>query len=144
MLGTRTSQQEPKHSNSGNKTTSPFFIQPKITINAPGDAYENEADATAERVMRMAAPSTDQNLFFKPKPISTLQRKCAVCEEEEKLQRKESPSQEISSGEETESYLSSIGSSGIPLPESSRKFFEPRFGYDFSSVKIHNDSSAHK
>lgn len=28
------------------------------------------------------------------------------------------------------------------MPESARKYFEPRFGHDFSSVRVHNDSSA--
>ena len=31
----------------------PFFFQPKLTINQPDDLYEQEADATAERVMSM-------------------------------------------------------------------------------------------
>jgi hypothetical protein len=31
---------------------------------------------------------------------------------------------------------------GQPLPRSERAFFEPRFGYDFSSVRIHTDAHA--
>ena len=64
----------------------PFF-QPKLTINEPGDEYEQEADRMAEQVMRMPI---NNDAFFKPKPlsISRLQRKCHECEEEEKLQRK--------------------------------------------------------
>ena len=68
-------------------------IQPKLTINAPNDIYEQEADAMAEKVMRMPDPSTNDNLFFKPS-VSAIQRKCTHCEEEEKqIQRKESKNQ---------------------------------------------------
>ena len=31
-------------------------IQRKLTVNAPGDAYEQEADRVAEQVMRMPEP----------------------------------------------------------------------------------------
>jgi len=31
---------------------------------------------------------------------------------------------------------------GQPLPAPVRSFFEPRFGYDFSRVRIHNDARA--
>ncbi len=69
--------------------TKRIFFQPKLTINQPNDIYEQEADAMAEKVMRMPDPATNDNLFFKP-AISTIQHKCAHCEEEEKqAQRKE-------------------------------------------------------
>ena len=35
----------------------PPRIQPKLTINAPGDAHEQEADRVAQQVMRMPEPS---------------------------------------------------------------------------------------
>ncbi len=66
-----------------------LFFQPKLSINQPNDIYDQEADAMADKVMRMPDPSTGNNLFFKP-AITSLQRKCAHCEEEEKkIQRKE-------------------------------------------------------
>ena len=34
----------------------PLAVQAKLTIGRPGDRYEHEADAVAERVMRMPAP----------------------------------------------------------------------------------------
>jgi Domain of unknown function (DUF4157) len=100
----------PAESPGGSKTAAPFFgdgrsvsslfIQPKLSVNQPGDAYEQEADATADTVMRM--PGTIMRMpnpvmrmpdpgfgaggggpFFKPSPMPALQRKCAACEEEE-------------------------------------------------------------
>lgn len=55
-------------------------MQPKLTINTPGDIYEQEADAMADRVMRMSSISE--------KPVTgligkSLQRKCTHCEHEE-------------------------------------------------------------
>ena len=71
---------------------SPFFskaqnrvstIQPKLTIGQPNDKYEEEADAMAERVVQTKAIT----------PLTTItplvQEKCATCEEEDKLQKKE-------------------------------------------------------
>ncbi len=66
-----------------------YFFQSKLTIGPVDDPYEREADAVADQVMRM--PARD-DVFFSPKPIPItpfIQTKCAACEEEEKLQRKE-------------------------------------------------------
>src|SRR5262249_39799184 len=49
------------------------------------------------------------------------------------LQRKEV-------GPEIESGISAIEGSGQPLAESTRSFFEARFGSDFSNVRMHKDS----
>ena len=66
-----------------NDRNGPFF-QPKLAVNQPNDVFEQEADAVADKVMRM--PDTTDKKFFSP-PI--VQRKCSHCEEEEKkLQRK--------------------------------------------------------
>jgi hypothetical protein len=63
-------------------------------------------------------------------------------EEEELLQTKEvsDGTPEISPG--VESQINRIRSGGQPLSQSMRDFFEPRFGQDFSRVRIHTDSNA--
>ncbi|MEI8211046.1 MAG: hypothetical protein WCI02_02780 [Planctomycetota bacterium] len=38
-------------------TPTSIRLQPKLTINTPGDKYEQEADRVAEQVMRMPEPS---------------------------------------------------------------------------------------
>ncbi|MCF0074348.1 DUF4157 domain-containing protein [Dyadobacter sp. CY261] len=71
------------------KAQKPFF-QTKLTVNAPGDQYEQEADAVADRVMRMPDPAVaNPAASFRTIPVSSLQRKCAACEREEKVSRKE-------------------------------------------------------
>ncbi|MEP6844388.1 MAG: DUF4157 domain-containing protein [Panacibacter sp.] len=134
-------------SNCGSKV----FIQPKLTINNPNDQYETEADAVADKVMRMESPSIQtkagNNLFFKPAPIkvNTLQRKCVHCgEDEKKMQRKEMNGEEATADEGLENYVGTLSSDGQPLPNEARNFYEPRFGYDFSNVKVHTDSIAAK
>src|SRR6185437_10045122 len=76
------------------KNEKPFFnaspIKAKLTVNQPNDPYEKEADAMADRVVQRLsnksfADSNYSTPFFK-KPDSTVQRKCAACEQEEKLQ----------------------------------------------------------
>src|SRR5262245_29755700 len=85
------------------------FIQAKLKISQPGDAYEQEADRVADQVMRMSDQTTPVAVQPSgPPQISRLQRKCAQCEEEkvhrqpmkdeeeervEPLQAKEAPGQ---------------------------------------------------
>ncbi|MBB6127734.1 eCIS core domain-containing protein [Mucilaginibacter lappiensis] len=144
MLATKQSQAENTVKAQNNK---PFFpsllVQPKLQVNEPGDRYEQEADAMADQVMRMSISSSNESSFFKPAP-PVIQRKCQHCEEEEKLHRKESTTAETSGSHELDNYIGSLGSSGQALPESSRQFFEPRFGHDFSNVRIHTGSVAAK
>jgi pyrrolidone-carboxylate peptidase len=118
-----------------------LFFQPKLTVTAPNDEYEKEADAMADKVMRMQQP------FIQPKPlaITSVQRKCAHCEEEEeKTQRKEMNASETTADHSLESYIGNLNGSGQLLPGEVRNFYEPRFGYDFSNVKVHTDSNAAK
>ena len=63
-------------------------------------------------------------------------------EEEELLQTKEISGEtpEVTPSVETE--INSIRGGGQPLPESVRAFFEPRFGQDFSQVRVHTDTKA--
>lgn len=68
-------------------------------------------------------------------------------EEEEKKEEELLQMKEVSSGvaevsPTTESQINSIRGDGQSLPESVRAFFEPRFGQDFSQVRVHTDAKA--
>ena len=124
------------------------FFQPKLPINQANDPDsfrdQQEADATADKVMRMPCSSADNNLFFHP-AISSIQRKCAHCEEEEKqAQRKESNDNEPAAPEQAETYINSLHGKGRSLAPHERNFFEPRFGHDFSNVQLHTGSEANQ
>ncbi|WP_315817958.1 hypothetical protein [Paraflavitalea speifideaquila] len=104
--------------------STPFFkptIQPKLTINQPNDIYEQEADAMAEKVMRMPGNVATNNFIIKP-AISSIQRKCAHCEEEEKkAQLKEKNNGVSEPSQETENYIYAL-SGGRTLSEQERDF----------------------
>lgn len=111
----------------------PGVLQAKLTIGQPGDIYEKEADRVAEQVMRM--PEEKQSL---------VQRAVAPEEEEEKpIARKESGS---CGGSDVmscmESHINALKGGGQSLSHSTRSFFEPRFGSDFSHVRVHTGSDA--
>jgi hypothetical protein len=54
---------------------------------------------------RTKISSAENKLFFKPAPASTIvQRKCSVCGEEKKLQRKEATTEGIAASEKTRGY----------------------------------------
>src|SRR5215469_8212333 len=61
-----------------------------------------------------------------------LQRKCAACKLEEARGGRLAPPavQEV------------FATSGAPLPPQERAFFEPRFGHDFSRIRVHDDAGA--
>src|SRR5215470_3784525 len=135
------------------------MIQAKLQISQPDDAYEQEADRVAEQVMRMPDAASPEPVIGSTLPqISCLQRKCAQCEEEEiqrqpmeeereeeeegTLQAKEAPGQtpEVTPG--VQAQINTLRGGGQPLSEPLRAFFEPRFGHDFSQVRVHTDSQA--
>lgn len=63
-------------------------------------------------------------------------------EEEEKFQAKEASgfNPEVNPG--IENQIQSLKGGGSPLSENERAFFEPRFGADFSHVRVHTDTKA--
>ncbi|MFT3823204.1 MAG: DUF4157 domain-containing protein [Chitinophagaceae bacterium] len=118
------------------------FIQPKLSVNDPGDQYEKEADTIADKVVSMEQPA----IQTKPLPVTAVQRKCAACEEKDKkAQRKETNSAPVNDNSTSlDSYVSNISGKGQALSNGVRSFYEPRFGQDFSNVRIHTDTVAAK
>ena len=131
-------------------------VQPKLKIGAANDPAEREADAVADRVMAMHSPSPEPGIE-QVSPIGrSIQRMCAGCEdevqrmttgegaevdEEELIQPKERPGAGPALSAASASAIRGLGG-GTPLAASERAFFEPRFGRDFSRVRIHDDAAA--
>jgi outer membrane protein OmpA-like peptidoglycan-associated protein len=63
-------------------------------------------------------------------------------EEEEKVQRKETGTAEPGLSDAPASVHEVLRSPGQPLDEATRAYFEPRFGRDFSRVRVHGDARA--
>jgi len=135
-----TAARQIQQTKTGNKKNQVFF-QPKLTVNQPGDEYEHEADATADKVMRVEEANAGRS-FFNSSPFP-IQRKRQHCEEDErKMQRKESVNGVAQPGGQTEDYINSLNGGGRPLAQVEKDFFQPRFGFDFSNVRVHTDAAA--
>lgn len=105
-------------------------VQRKPAVSSPGDPFEREADEAADKVMRLAQPAPTGLNGEAP-------------EDEEALIRTR-PAASASGGAalDTEAALTAAGRAGAPLPAMVRSYFEPRFGYDFSGVRVHMDGEA--
>jgi hypothetical protein len=105
-------------------------VQAKLTVSKPGDQHEQEADRMADAVMRMPAGGVG------------VQRMCTDCEAESKVSR---AAQGERAPEVSDGASASIGAMrgvGSELPAATRDSFEPRFGADFSKVRVHTDARA--
>lgn len=63
-------------------------------------------------------------------------------EEEEQIQARQADGQTAHVGPGLHARIKSMKGGGQPLPRSVRNFFEPRFGHDFSQVRVHTDARA--
>jgi hypothetical protein len=131
-------------------------IQPSLKIGQPGDKYEQEADAVAERVMRMSETETmqmqpveEEEEMMQPKlrmqPVEEeeemIQMKCEKCEKEEEMLQPKSEAGNVATPSIEKQIHSSIGN-GINLPDTINQFMSSTIGSDFSRVKIYTDSNA--
>lgn len=110
---------------------SPFLIQPKLAVNAAGDIYEQEAERVSEQVMRM--PESH------PPHACACGGICPCCRAASSQPASMLDSEHIAA---TPHVHESLGPAGHPLDEATRQFFEPRFGHDFSNVRVHVGSVA--
>ncbi len=101
---------------------------------------EVQAKPLGNSIQREAMPE-EEELQAKPLGSGTLQRE-AMPEEEEAVQAKGAPDAALPAGSNLESRLSSSQGGGSPLPNDVRSFMEPRFGADFSGVRVHTGSDA--
>jgi hypothetical protein len=135
-------------------------IQTKLTIGAPGDPYEQEADQVAAQVMSMPAPpdnsaSVQRRLDSRldtNNPNQIWQRAQSIkpmvqrridprVQMAEMIQRAHQIDGNQASGD-LESRLNASKGGGSPLSEDVRGFMEPRFGADFSGVRVHTGGEA--
>jgi hypothetical protein len=120
-------------------------VQAQLSVSAPTDFYEREADRIADQIMRMPAAVTPSERPS-PTPLAmTVQRKCSACETDDEpegvVQRDGEGSPPVSA--DTSAAIDGLRSNGgIPMTEELRDFFEPRFGRDLSAVRVHTSSNA--
>lgn len=142
-------------------------LQPKFSLGAPGDRFEQEADRTADVVMRSSAPIGElsaaqpadiqrdgaETCRFeddKEKGEEDVEQEDPVPNEKEDIAESK-PDQQVSpkrvavGGALTPDLETGIDASrggGSPLGDSTREFMESRFGYDFSGVRVHTGAQS--
>lgn len=110
-------------------------VQRKLSIGSPNDPMEHEADAMADKVMRM--------------PATNFIQRCS-CEEEEKAQRKplssfiqrKSNEGGTVASENISNQVNASRGNGQSMDSSTHSFMQARFGADFSNVTIHTSNEA--
>ncbi|MGE5333229.1 MAG: DUF4157 domain-containing protein [Nitrososphaerota archaeon] len=88
--------------------------QMKLRISQPGDKHEQEADAVAEQVLRVPDAEVDAAASSHAQATVTPTSEAALA----------------------------VPEGGQPLDAEARAFMEPRFGHDFSQVRVHADAPA--
>jgi hypothetical protein len=114
--------------------------QPALKLGPPADAYEQEAERVSSQVTQGLRPQPNARPAISRIPANPVQRLCAHCEEEEREGKGGARGAEIEG--HAAAGIHAIRGQGAPLPASERSFFEPRFGHDFSRVRIHADHRA--
>ena len=92
-------------------------LQAKLTVNTPGDVYEQEADRMADLVMRMKSPKDR----IQPAELQISRKPQA----EAALQEDVTPAVQVG-----------LQSAAQPLDANTRVSMQTRFGHDFSRVRV--------
>ncbi len=115
-------------------------LQAKLAVNQPGDEFEQEADRVARYVMRLPEPQ--------------LQRKCACggtcadCQTERQKAERGLVQMKAFDGSHARQtgvpplVHEALRSPGHPLDSATHAVMAPRFGRDFSHVRVHSDPVA--
>jgi peptidoglycan hydrolase-like protein with peptidoglycan-binding domain len=135
-------------------------VQAKLKVGPTNDRFEQEAERAAQTVMRLPESGA---VAVSRGEAHTVQRTCAACqqgglcaecaeedsvrrqpieEEEGLLQTKPTTGNVPSLDPIVEGRIHALQGGGQPLPSAERSFFEPRFGADFSRVRIHAGAQA--
>jgi len=121
--------------------SAPVPVQRKLAVGEVNDPLEHEADRVADQVMRMPHPR--------------LQRKCSCggtcpeCSRKDEIEPQQGSVQVKHVGPTRAAQTEVppivhevLRSPGQPLDPITRAYMEPRFGHDFSRVRIHTDTAA--
>lgn len=116
----------------------PVTIQAKLAIGTSEDGYEQEADRFARQVM------SPQGL----RGACSCGAECPRCQAKQSGQEyKHLQTRRVQANDDEKIAAPPIvqdvlRSPGRPLDPATRRFMEPRFGYDFSRVRVHTDAKS--
>jgi len=135
-------------------------LQRTLSVGAAGDHFEREADRVARQVTsmtdaaaanamhRVISPEKEKGRTLQSKPlaasITPLVERQAVNADEAQDQDKPGRAMfgTVEAEARVESQLDRSKGRGDPLPDPVRAYMEPRFGVDFSQVRVHTGSNA--
>jgi hypothetical protein len=112
-------------------------IQAKLRMSQPNDAYEQEAERAAEQIAQMTQRPLPERELPSIKQVTT------HCPEMNRLSEPDAKKSEMPTIYAPASSLliqNVLYSPGEPLDIPTRTYFEPRFGYNFSKVRVHKDA----
>lgn len=113
-----------------------------ISVSSPDDPEEKEADITADKVLHMRTRNDDNLITVSPQISRSEVAKAEINQKyrNAKIFRKADTNSTTQANVQAD--IQRATANGSPLPMSLRRFMEPRFGADFSNIKIHTDSTS--
>jgi hypothetical protein len=110
-------------------------------VGQSAEAYEREADRLAADAIRSPTPKSG--------PVCACGGVCSDCKRRDAASQGALTSAAHTVGAPSTSGLpgnvgSTLASAGQPLDAATRAYFEPRFGHDFSDVRVHTDAAAQR
>lgn len=128
----------------GNAGMSRHLAMSSLRVSSPQEPAEREAVSTAARVMQMTSAPAASLSRVEPVPTGVSRHpqacSCSDCACRQTAYRKEAGPEHTSP--QVTSAIHSSMAGGSPLPGHVRGFMEPRFGADFSDVRIHTGDQA--
>ena len=115
-------------------------IQAKLTVDTPGDIYEQEADRISDRVTCMSTPQLQR-----AGACGEGYPKCQTeqpSQERERLRTQRVQSNDLGQIAAPHIIHDVLSSPSRPLDPATRELMEPRFGHDFRGVRVHTDAKA--
>jgi len=131
----------------------PFFdvpqkaMLPAVAVDSGADAAEREADRVAVEVMQMQTPKgCPRTAVTQPERVNSVSTSdTGLRSPSSSAKRRQVTSLSDPAPSGVQRLLQQINvddRGGQPINDSTRRFFEPRFGCDFSKVRIHEDKRA--
>ncbi|GAB2708111.1 eCIS core domain-containing protein [Aliiglaciecola aliphaticivorans] len=112
----------------------PLSVQPKLTVSAANDVYEQEADAVANQVMSGNSSKVSHISRLHSPQASTKKDNAAARQSDSQNQQPNRLS----------SYVNSLNGKGSPLSTAENRFFSSRFNHSFEGVRLHTNSEANQ
>lgn len=127
----------------GNQSVQSLFrsgaIRAKLAISSPDDPEEREADHLAQSIMRSPAGFPARSHCS----CADSEEMCEECKQKQGgISMQRSAAGPAAPAQATRLVHEVLRSSGWPLDHATRAFFEPRFGHDFSKVRVHTGTAA--